>query len=336
MSTTTLQRMSKEDFKAKMAANKKETAISKATRKAAVKRGALFYSADQDTIAQVDKIRGSGDQVCLEYWIYIDTPNRRLQDDHIDNFISHFAPMDLDSSRKPFQGEKQYAVMPVGNPDDWHDNYIEGQTIMEEVIYEERFSPDGKHVLRITVDASGDGSGNPRDNDNLSIMHCKNDMWSDPNEWGDMEDVDILAQIEKIAIAKLPIYVHKHGGVVMKTTPFEGVDSGLAGVAYTTHEVAKDLGCEDWSVERLEKSINTEIEEYNLYLQGEVYNYYLFEKTICDQGLAHLNEIDSGGGCLGDDGITGILDQFAAEKWLNRAPVNVMKKGVEHSDSMSR
>lgn len=52
-----------------------------------------------------------------------------------------------------------------------------------------------------------------------------------------------------------------------------GWDSGTIGFAYDTPETRKECGCEDWSPEKVRKSIEQEIETYDLYLTGQVFGY---------------------------------------------------------------
>ena len=208
----------------------------------------------------------------------------------------------------------------------------------DELIESQRFSADGKQVLKIFVDSGSDGFGNPRENTNLTTLYINYEKYGDPHEFDDYQDEEErLAIIEKIAVFKLPIFMLKHSGVKISTTSFnDKFDSGLAGIAYITKESLKEYGMEGANDSELKKRIDDEVEEYNTYLDGEVYNYILYENKVCELGHNHLTEIDSSNGYLGDEGIKEILSTNEATDWLDQAPSKVVKNGVEHNDFMGR
>ena len=211
----------------------------------------------------------------------------------------------------------------------------------DEIIDREVFSPDGKQVLQIYLNTSDDGFSNPRDprdEGNIAILYFKDRIYGDSVEsLDDMDDEEVLAYIENIALVQLPIYMMNHSGISIQTTPFKsdprGWDSGLAGVAYTTKEKleAIDMGKLAKDKEKLEKYVAEEVKTYGFYLEGEVYNWSLFDRNVCDEGHIHLEEVNSCNGYLGDDGIEAILDENGAKDWAEEE-VKLEQKEVQSTD----
>jgi hypothetical protein len=140
----------------------------------------------------------------------------------------------------------------------------------------------GGAVLKIYYD---ENCPNPREWDNLGTMVCghrryrlgdeqaKNtELYSNWEEWREGElGKDVIA---------LPLYLYDHGGLAINTTGFSCPwDSGQVGWIYVTKEKVR----EEYGVRRVTKKIRdrvlavlkAEVEEYNRWLQGDVYGFVL-------------------------------------------------------------
>ena len=98
-----------------------------------------------------------------------------------------------------------------------------------------------------------------------------------------------------------PLYMYDHGGVSLSTTPFNCPwDSGQVGFVVVTRESMMESGhkratkkVKEW----LSEIIHSEIEEYNAYLNGEMWEVtYECGETECVYGDIHK--------WLGDNGLT--------------------------------
>ena len=100
-----------------------------------------------------------------------------------------------------------------------------------------------------------------------------------------------------------PLHLYNHGQLRIKIGGFDGhlpqgharFDSGKVGYIY----VPKD---EVDSKERADEIMETEVDIYDDYLRGAVYQFVLKEIKLCDEcGTTHEEIIDSCGGFYGDD-----------------------------------
>ena len=172
-------------------------------------------------------------------------------------------------------------------------------------------APDGKQVLKIYHDLSGD-CGNPRENDNLGIIHCED---TKRYTLGD-KHVHAREEIEKVAVVCLPVYVYDHGGLTVSTKPFNiAWDSGMAGVIYTTKEQLDMMGLRRMSKAKLRKQLKSELGEYDDWLTGEVYGYELYDVARCDLGHAHLTQAEQCWGFVGSKAPDWIRDEQGAQAW---------------------
>jgi hypothetical protein len=141
----------------------------------------------------------------------------------------------------------------------------------------------------------------PREWDNLSTMYC----WHRNYTLGDTQDGDHEEDYGPDAII-VPIYAYTKRGIRLATQPFSCPwDSGRLGHAVVTkEEVIENYGeYNDVNVASAKRCIESEIEVYNQYLNGEVYGYVLKDKDG--------EEIDSCFGFFGYDPTTnGIFDQL--------------------------
>ena len=89
----------------------------------------------------------------------------------------------------------------------------------------------------------------------------------------------------------LPVYMYDHSGITLNTTGFScGWDSGQLGFIYTTKEKAKKWfnvrRITNKIKEKVEQLLESEIEQYDKYLNGDYYKYILFDENgiIMDAG----------------------------------------------------
>jgi hypothetical protein len=119
----------------------------------------------------------------------------------------------------------------------------------------------------------------PRDWDNLGTMYCfhNNYILGDKHSM-DAEDVRLLAEHHKTI--SLPLFLYDHSGITMSTTPFSCPwDSGQVGYILVEHEkVLKEYGRKRMSRalrEKVRNILQSEVEEYDQYLTGDVYGYVI-------------------------------------------------------------
>jgi len=142
----------------------------------------------------------------------------------------------------------------------------------------------------------------PRDWDNIGEMVCFHNRYKlgDKHTFRDPEQFEAFMVEEGDNLIILPLYLYDHGGITMKTTPFNcGWDSGQVGYIYMTKKRAEEEGLKDPY-----KTLEHEVKEYNHYLVGNCYGY-----TIEDEQGEML---DSCGGFLG-------YDDFATEEAISNA-----------------
>jgi len=89
-----------------------------------------------------------------------------------------------------------------------------------------------------------------------------------------------MREHESDIIAILPLYLFDHSGIAINTTGFScRWDSGQVGWAFVTRDSAEQLGCADWSEEKLLAAIVDEVETYNRFITGEVFGYCILDAT---------------------------------------------------------
>lgn len=95
------------------------------------------------------------------------------------------------------------------------------------------------------------------------------DLCPDYPEPGDLYNAAIEAGFHV-----LPLYLYDHSGITMNVSGFVCPwDSGQVGFIYMTPEKAKEWGADD-----PEKCLRAEVEEYDMYLTGQVYGYIVTHK----------------------------------------------------------
>lgn len=134
------------------------------------------------------------------------------------------------------------------------------------------------HTIKIVSDFNPD---NPRNWDNLGTIICVNHR---RYSLGDEQTDYIPERLENERLAVLlPIYMYEHSGIALSTGnqyPFNDLfDSGCIGVIFVNREtVLKEYGWKKITPERkakLVKYLQSEIEVYSSYLNGDVYGYQI-------------------------------------------------------------
>jgi hypothetical protein len=158
---------------------------------------------------------------------------------------------------------------------------------------------------------------NPREGDNLGIMQCFHKKYNlgdkhivdskDYNSWNEMEH-DLIKNFDAAVI--LPIYMYDHSGVTVSTKPFSCPwDSGRLGLIFVTRDaLLKKYNMKKLSKKVLEtakKELESEVEIYDQYLGGDVYGFKIKDLDG--------NEIDSGWGFYGNEGIENIINEAKNE-----------------------
>lgn len=156
----------------------------------------------------------------------------------------------------------------------------------------------GNNIIEVHYDTDPD---NPRDWENLGTMVCFHRRYN----LGDKHDftVEEISQNllrEQGAIVILPLFLYDHSGLSMSTSTFRGRaphagwDSGAVGYIYATKEdVTREFG-DDYTEEKVEDILRSEVEVYDKYLRGEVYGYRILAEKTCDScNHTEREEMDS-------------------------------------------
>lgn len=99
-------------------------------------------------------------------------------------------------------------------------------------------------------------------------------------EWDDATDADVrrAQEVFDAQYLHLPLYLYDHSGITMRTTPFSCPwDSGQVGFIY----VSRAKAAEEWGANyidvRVLAGLLREVETYDQYLTGEVYEFEIEE-----------------------------------------------------------
>lgn len=206
----------------------------------------------------------------------------------------------------------------------------------------------GNYVCKVIVD---DCPENPRDvSDNACIMGCFHSRHNLENNTkfpntpeGLKEFLDFLANNED-RLFKVHLYIYDHSGITISTKPFnDSWDSYFVGFAYVRKDkFLKEFGYDEWNKEAEERAtavINSEVEEYDHYIKGEVYGYEI-------RKVGEEEVLESCWGFIGDDeqclkeaeAVAKVLnDEY--EKW-NREAVEsvrnlVIKVTIKHNKDLT-
>jgi hypothetical protein len=117
----------------------------------------------------------------------------------------------------------------------------------------------------------------PRENDNIGTIVCSHRRY----KLGDIQDMceDEFDRIRNGSeYISLPIYIYS--GTTISTKPFNDYfDSGFLGMIYVELERAKKEWGTSFSIQTAEERLNVEVEEYNQYLNGDVWCYFVYDKN---------------------------------------------------------
>jgi hypothetical protein len=165
-----------------------------------------------------------------------------------------------------------------------------------------------KYELKVVQDESPES---PRDWDNVTTIVCFHKRYdlgdkqdyksSDFNYWDELKE-----QIEtdhKVLMIK-PLYMYDHSGITISTSPFGCQwDSGQIGWVFIEEKQWISMMGEDMdrSEERLLRIIDSEVETYDKYLQGEVYQYKIYEVEECSLGHQHRTLVECCGGYFDEE-----------------------------------
>jgi hypothetical protein len=138
----------------------------------------------------------------------------------------------------------------------------------------------------------------PRQWDNLGEMVCFHRRYSlgDKHTFRSPEEVEEF--LSKTPHVALPLYLYDHSGITMSTSPFSCPwDSGRVGIIYVTLAQLRT----EYNVKRITKTVRekaikvlqSEVEEYDRFIRGEVYRYEILDENG--------EEVDSCGGFIGLD-----------------------------------
>lgn len=161
----------------------------------------------------------------------------------------------------------------------------------------------------------------PRENDNLGTMlynHRRYVLGDDMIKFGSFEEYLDSANLAAEEVVSLPLYLLDHSGLSISTTDFQDQwDSACVGVIYTTFDkIKKEYGVSEVDldlIERVGNVLDSEVSEFNTYLNKEIYGFRLCEKNAEGQ----WNEVESGWNFYGSDvsenGMLEFLDTEIAE-----------------------
>lgn len=161
-------------------------------------------------------------------------------------------------------------------------------------------------ILKIYRDECPD---DPRSWDNLGTMICFHRRYNlgdrhnfrNPNEFQEW-----VKKVGRNNIVMLPLYIYDHGGITMRTVPFNDPwDSGQVGWIYVTKSrLRREYGVRRVTrrvVERAKDALRWEVEEYNTYLRGDVYGFTVYEcgpdrwEKVCScGGFFETNPLENG------------------------------------------
>lgn len=169
----------------------------------------------------------------------------------------------------------------------------------------------------------------PRKWSNIGKMICWHKKYVLGDEHPFREPEEFLKYMKEHKVIFLPLRLYDHSGISMSTTkeyPFNcSWDSMQAGYIYVDEEaVKKEYGVKKISSNlkaKVIKILQSEVEIYNQYLTGEVYNFILEKVSHCKTCKKEETEvIESCGGFFGSDfsdsGLYEAADIDNIEEWV--------------------
>lgn len=122
----------------------------------------------------------------------------------------------------------------------------------------------------------------------LGTMVCFHRRYQlgDDHTFSSPEDFDEWCKDRQVE--RLPLYLLDHSGISISTRGFgDRWDSGQVGWVYVTHEkIIKDFNLNPWdaieeTIPLALKVLKSEVEEYDKYLRGDVYEYIIEKIKSC-------------------------------------------------------
>ena len=156
----------------------------------------------------------------------------------------------------------------------------------------------------IEVEEDSDGVFDPREDDNLGVMVCKHNRytlgdpkvntlipWDTFSSWLEVEAY-LTKKFKPILI--LPLFLYDHSGLSIQTQMhgYHGSwDCGQVGYIFTTK---KQQGIHGTPDDLIEKVLLSEVESYSNYLNGEAWQYQIFEGTDPDADMEEIVDMCAG------------------------------------------
>lgn len=159
---------------------------------------------------------------------------------------------------------------------------------------------------------------NPRHNDNVAELWCLHRRYTLGDRDAPQDFVNDPALFESEvradpdALAVCSLFLYDHGGISISRSSFgDRWDSGQVGIGVVRKSRMLHLGFseEECTRDRADELLTMEVEEYNTYLHGDVFEYEVFEGP-CDE------VINRGGNYYGNDFVkSGILCEVFGPNW---------------------
>ena len=130
------------------------------------------------------------------------------------------------------------------------------------------------------------------------------------------EEIDEMTFSEEIQfildqddVCGLPLYITDHSGISMQTYRFDAWDSSFVGLIFVEKDFYLAQSClkdeKNWKA-KAKKTLESEVEIYNDFLEGNVYQWTLYEPTVIIRqsmdGKELSREIDEEGEMVGSMG----------------------------------
>lgn len=131
----------------------------------------------------------------------------------------------------------------------------------------------------------------------------------DLHQWHLDKDAAIADAVQKVVdkyYIILPLYLYDHSGITIRTTPFgDRWDSGQVGFIYVSKaDVKTNWGKSRITTQllaRVENILRAEVEEYDNYLTGQVYNFFCEQRETVDDEWVEVTVNDTWGSYYGND-----------------------------------
>jgi len=134
-----------------------------------------------------------------------------------------------------------------------------------------------------------------------------------PDSFDSWDDIKQYIQDELSGMYIRKVYMLDHSGLSISLRDFcDSWDSGVIGFVYIPAGYVQKYKIDE---EQANNIISSSIEEYDNYLRGEIYRFYIYDEKICDCCDTKLEEhVDSCCGFIGDpkESMSGYVD---FEEW---------------------